>query len=313
VECGHGLFQPKHLLSELETIVKETFPRSIQLRTHVPPDLWSINGDFTQLYQVLLNLCVNARDAMPNGGSLTMEAENVLLDEQAARMHVNARPGPYVVLSVADTGAGIPPHLIEKIFDPFFTTKERGKGTGLGLSTVLGIVKSHNGFVKVYSEVGKGTQMKVFLPAEAADSTPDHDASASEPVDGRGELVLVVDDEASIAEMMKAMLEAHSYRVLTAKDGAEAVGLYAKHVGEVHVVITDMMMPVMDGRATIRALQKLDPGVKIVAVSGLPTNDMIVETIGGSAVPILPKPYSTGKVLTLLRQVLNDQTPTGTG
>src|SRR2546422_6496534 len=183
-------------------------------------------------------------------------------------MNVGAKAGPYVVIRVSDTGTGMPPGVIDKIFDPFFTTKEVGKGTGLGLSTVLGIVKSHGGFVNVYSEVGKGTRFSVYLPA--AETVQGAEPAQVEAVPtGQGELVLVVDDEATIREITKATLEAHGYRIVTAADGAEALALYAQHRDQIRLVLTDMMMPVMDGPATIRALRNLDPQIPIIAASGL--------------------------------------------
>jgi K+-sensing histidine kinase KdpD len=163
-----------------------------------------ITGDATQLYQVLMNLCVNARDAMPNGGRLQIEVENLIVDEHYARMHVDAKPGPYVVVSIVDNGAGIPGHFIDKIFEPFFTTKEAGKGTGLGLSTVLGIVKSHGGFVNVYSEEGKGAKFRVYLPATKTAAPPHTESTPSDLPMGQGELVLLVDDELAIREITGA-------------------------------------------------------------------------------------------------------------
>jgi PAS domain S-box-containing protein len=304
VQGERTILQLKHLVSELEKMARETFPRSIQISTNIPTELWTITGDSTQLYQVLMNLCVNARDAMPNGGSLKITANNLVLDEHYARMHLDAKHGPYVVLSVIDTGSGIPSHVIDKIFDPFFTTKELGKGTGLGLSTVLGIVKSHGGFVNVYSEVGKGTEFKVYLPAETtAENVTAKQDRLTLPV-GEGQLVLVADDEAAILDMTKMTLEAYGYRVLTAGDGTEAISVYANHKGEIEVVITDMMMPYMDGPATIRALQKLDPRVKVIAVSGLMGNEKVAEVAGNTPVTFLQKPYTAETLLTTLHQVV---------
>jgi two-component system cell cycle sensor histidine kinase/response regulator CckA len=292
------------LVSEVEKMAKETFPRSLQIVTSIPSDLWTIVGDSTQLYQVLLNLCVNARDAMPNGGTLKIQGSNNVVDEHYARMQVDVKPGPYVILSVVDSGTGIPAHVLEKIFDPFFTTKEIGKGTGLGLSTVVGIVKSHGGFVNVYSEVGKGSEFKVYLPAE---SGPVASGGPEETVPlpmGKGELVLVVDDERTILDVTKMTLEAYGYRVLTAGDGTEAVALYAQHKREIAVVVTDMMMPYMDGAATIRALQKLNPALKVIAASGLMGNEKVAEVAGSVPVTFLQKPYTAERLLTSLHELL---------
>jgi two-component system sensor kinase len=261
--------QLKHLVRDLEKVLGSTLPKSIGVQTQLARNLWVVKGDATQLYQVLMNLCVNARDAMPQGGQLTIAAETKVLDETFARLHVDARPGRYAVLRVTDTGMGMPPEVLERIFDPFFTTKEVGKGTGLGLATVMGIVKGHGGFVHVTSEVGNGTQFAIYLPA-AEEATPDQPRQSPQiSRRGKGELVLVVDDEAPVRAVMTAVLEAHGYRVLTAKEGAEALALYAKHQAEVRLVITDMMMPGMDGAATIRALRQQDPALPVLATSGL--------------------------------------------
>jgi len=296
--------QPQHLVKEAAKILKETLPKSIEIRFSAPGDLWPVTGDATQLYQVLMNLCVNARDAMPEGGVLTISAENVALDENYARMHMEASPGRFVLIRVTDTGAGIPAQHLNKIFEPFFTTKEYGKGTGLGLSTALGIVKSHGGFVDVYSEVNQGTQFKIYLPAVSSAGLKAAEAEHLELPVGHGELVLVVDDEAAIREIAKGTLEAYGYQVMTAGDGTEAVALYAQHRDQVRVVLTDMMMPFMDGPATIRALQKLDPHVKIIASSGLAADGKVAEAANAGVKTFLSKPYTAEKLLKALAEIL---------
>jgi len=304
VEGERCAIQLRHLIAELEKIMRDTFPRSIQIGTHLPNDLWTIIGDSTQLYQVLLNLCVNARDAMPDGGRLQIQAGNLLLDEHDLRRQPDAKPGPYVVLSVLDTGTGIPPHVIDRIFDPFFTTKGVGQGTGLGLSTAMGFVKSHGGFMNVYSEVGRGTEFKVYLPAQETAATRQAEEERPELHKGNGELVLVVDDEAPILETTKATLEAYGYRVLTAKDGTEALASCAQHHNAISVVVTDMMMPFMDGPATIRALHKLDPAVKVIAVSGLMENKNRADLADTGSTLFLQKPYTTEQLLHALHEAL---------
>jgi CheY-like chemotaxis protein len=272
--------------------------------------LWAVSGDATQFYQVLMNLCVNARDAMPGGGWLTVAAKNIAFDENSARPHLGAALGPYVLLEVADTGTGIPAAIFDKIFDPFFTTKEPGKGTGLGLATTLGIVKSHGGFITVTSEAGKGTCFSVYLPAiEIARAQPQEKSARPLPC-GHGELILVVDDEASIRAMTKATLEAYGYRVLTAREGREAVDLYAKHAGEIQAVLTDMMMPIMDGAATIRALQKLEPSVRIIAVSGM-MDEGASDAARLAVQATLSKPYTMETLLTTLSDVLGSGSESG--
>jgi len=296
--------QPRHLIREIVKILKDTLPKTIDIRFSLPDNLWAVAGDPTQLYQVLMNLCVNARDAMPQGGRLTIETENAYIDETYARMHLDAKPGRFVVITVSDTGVGIPPHIIDKIFEPFFTTKGQGEGTGLGLSTVMGIVRGHGGFINAYSEVGKGTQFKVYLPAiESTEMAQRQEEQGDLPV-GHGELILVVDDEEAILEITRGTLEAFGYNVLTASDGTEAVALYAQNKDKIQVVLVDMMMPYMDGPSTIRALQKLNPKVKIIAASGLAANGKAVEAIGAAVKIFLSKPYTADKLLTALAGIL---------
>jgi two-component system cell cycle sensor histidine kinase/response regulator CckA len=246
-----------------------------------------------------MNFFVNARDAMPAGGKLTIKADNVSIDDNYARMNLEAKPGRFVLITIADSGMGISPKIINRIFEPFFTTKELGKGTGLGLSTALGIVKSHGGFINVYSEPSRGTQFKIYLPAAESSFAVGADASASLPL-GRGELILVVDDEIAIREITKGTLEAYGYRALTAADGTEAVALYAQHKDDIKVVLTDLMMPYMDGPVTIRALQKLNPNVRIIASSGLAENSRSIE----GAKLFLPKPYTAERLLKALAEVI---------
>ena len=256
------------LVRDMANIIRETFPKNITARREAPSAVWPVRGDATQLHQVLMNLCVNARDAMPTGGTLTLELENVQVDETLAQVDPDAKPGRYVVLSVTDTGSGIPPENLDKVFDPFFTTKALGEGTGLGLSTVIGIVKSHHGFVTINSKVDRGTQFRVYLPADAAppDAAPSPDP-ASLPR-GQGELVLIVDDEESLRRVARSILERHGYRVLEAADGTAGLTQYTQHQAEIQLVMTDLAMPFMDGSALIRALRQTNPQAKIVAMSG---------------------------------------------
>jgi PAS domain S-box-containing protein len=296
--------QPKHLLKDIESIIRDTFPKNIRQGMTFPDDPWTILGDPTLLHQILLNLCVNARDAMPNGGKLTIRVENTVLDAQYAAMNREAKPGRYVLISVTDTGTGIPAEIQDKIFEPFFTTKELGKGTGLGLSTVMGIVKSHGGAINVYSELGKGTTFRIYLPA--MENSSEARKKKTQSVDlprGKGEMILIVDDEASVLTITSQTLQAFGYRMMTASDGAEAVAVYAKHQHEIAVVLTDMMMPVMDGVATIRALRRINPAIKIIAASGLNANSGIKESDAG-VTHFLMKPYTAGALLKTLRSVL---------
>ena len=297
--------QPKHLLKDLENIIKDTFPKDIRLQFSIPNDIWTILGDPTQVHQILLNLCVNARDAMPNGGNLTIGVENCVLDEQYAAMNIQAKPGRYVNISVTDSGTGMPADLIDKIFEPFFTTKALNKGTGLGLSTVMAIVKSHDGIVNVYSEPGKGTTFKVYLPAmETSTEARKEQAEAASLPRGNGETILVIDDEASILTITSQTLQAFGYRVLTAADGADALSVYVQNRNDIAVVLTDMMMPVLDGPATIHALLRINPAVKIVAASGLNANGGVAKASGAGIKHFLTKPYTAGTLLKVMRAIL---------
>ncbi len=304
IEGERTVVQLRHLMSEFERIILETFPRSISVVVNAPKDLWTVSGDATQLHQVMMNLCVNARDAMMNGGKIEVTAENIALDERYVRTHLDAKAGPYVVLSIADNGTGIPRHILHKIFEPFYTTKEAGKGTGLGLSTVLTIVKSHGGFVNVYSEEGKGTIFKVYLPAQMSAEPVPTKKELMQTYKGNGELILIVDDEAAIREITKAALEAYGYQTISAADGTEAVALFALRKDRIDLVITDMMMPYMDGVATIHALRKLDPKVRILAMSGLARTEGVSELKGVTS--FLTKPYTSGKLLEAVHSALSE-------
>ena len=298
--------QAAHLLKDVEIIIKDTFPKDIRLQFFIPSDIWTIFGDPTQVHQIILNICVNARDAMPDGGSLTIAVENSVLDEQYVAMNSQALPGRYVQISVADSGTGMPPELIERIFEPFFTTKEINKGTGLGLSTVMAIVKSHGGIVNVYSELGKGTTFKIYLPAtESPSERHDKLVQLVNLPRGSGETILVIDDEASILTITRQTLEAFGYEVLTAVDGADAVGIYAQRREGIAVVLTDMAMPIMDGAATIHALRRINPAVKIIAASGLDANGGTTKGTKANVTYFLAKPYTAETLLRTLRTALD--------
>lgn len=306
VEGERVALQPKHLIKEIVKILRETLPKSIEISFQIPNDLWIISADATQMHQVLMNLCVNARDAMPEGGSISIKAENVRVDENYARMHLEAKPGRFVMITVSDTGPGMTPDVQSRIFEPFFTTKEMTKGTGLGLSTALTIVKSHGGFINVYSELHKGSQFTVYLPALDTPGTVDSAALQTDLPLGRGELILVVDDEQSIREITRGTLETFGYTVLMASDGTEALALYADKKNEIAVVLTDMVMPFMDGPATIRALQRMNPKVRIIAASGLGAGQRAGEGALEGVSVFLNKPYTAEKLLKTLAQVLKD-------
>jgi PAS domain S-box-containing protein len=297
----------RQIILDMQHLVQDTFPKNIAFRAEMEKSLPSFFGDHTQVHQVLLNLCVNARDAMPHGGTLAVSARGLQVDENYAGMTPGAKPGAYLKIKVTDTGTGIPQEMLDKIFDPFFTTKEVGKGTGLGLSTVLAIVKSHGGFLNVYSEPGNGTTFSIFFPASDTVGGETKMAQENAHPRGEGQLILIVDDEAAVRTITQQTLEIYGYRVLVAEDGSEAVALYSMHRTEVAAVVTDMMMPVMAGEVTIQVLRRLDPDVKIIAASGL-ANDGSADRAAAMGVKhFLPKPFTAQTILTTLHQVLNER------
>ncbi|MCC6458294.1 MAG: PAS domain S-box protein [Caldilineaceae bacterium] len=295
------------IVQDLGNLICETFDRRIHVKVKIGDDLWPVLGDPTHIHQVLLNLCVNSRDAMPNGGELELSVSAVTVDSHHAGMDPVAKAGNYVLLRVADSGTGIPAALRERIFDPFFTTKEVGKGTGLGLSTVQAVVKSHGGFINVYSEEGRGTEFKIYLPVHESEFRESPLIESPQLPRPAGAVVLVVDDEAAIRFIMRQTLEAFGYRVLTAEDGAEALSIYAEHQNEIGVVLTDMMMPGMDGFSTIQALLKLDPHAKIIAASGLAANDMVAKAASVGITHFLQKPYGAETLLTKIAEILQEE------
>ena len=305
VEGLRVLIQPKHLLEEMERIGRETFPRSLHIQTYVCKQPWLITGDATQLQQVLMNLWVNARDAMPQSGTLTARVDNVTVGSDDLKSHPKAKPGPYVVFSVTDTGTGIAPELMDKIFDPFFTTKPIGQGTGLGLPTVLGIVESHGGFLHVDSEIGKGTMFKVYLPAVPAEKEREGDQTESTSLPrGNGEIVLVVDDEPAIREIASRILTGHGYRPLTACEGNEALALFDQNRDRVKAIVSDLMMPRMDGPTTIRSLRKMKPDIKTIMITGLGEEGRVAEAKAAGSDLVLSKPFTAEQLLSALKQLL---------
>ncbi|MBH8554715.1 PAS domain S-box protein [Nostocaceae cyanobacterium CENA357] len=289
------------IIEDIEQMIKRTFPQFIDIYTDISPDVGIVLGDSTQLHQVLMNLVVNARDAMPNGGSLRISATKLSLNQNHHKIRIGAKTGSYIVITVSDTGVGICPEIIDRIFDPFFTTKEVGKGTGLGLSTVIGIINNHGGFVDVSSEIEVGSQFQVYLPSseESIDSVVDE---IELPI-GQGELILVVDDEAAITQITKTTLEIHNYRVLTAENGIEALALYTLHKNEIQLVLMDMMMPSMAGGTAIRTLQIMNREVQIIAMSGLASAEALTQFTGGIQ-GFLPKPFTVHELLNSVQQVL---------
>ncbi|TAK56678.1 MAG: PAS domain S-box protein [Bacteroidetes bacterium] len=296
--------QPKHFIRELESIIRETFPKDIALKTTIQKDSWMVPADPTQLHQVLLNLCVNARDAMPEGGTLTLAVENTRFNEEYARLHPQAKAGAYVAFMVADTGIGMTRDVMEKIFEPFFTTKGIGKGTGLGLSTVMGIVKSHGGFINVYSEPGKGTAFKIYLPAGITPDEQKKESFIANLPSGNGETILVVDDEIAIRQITKGTLETYGYKVLTATNGIEAEEIFRERQNTIELLLTDMMMPSRGGEETIKILRALKPDLRIVIASGLVSYQNASGELGNIANAFLPKPYTAETLLKTIAEAL---------
>jgi PAS domain S-box-containing protein len=290
------------VLQEVVTVIQQTLPKSITIRQRLPDrSIGLVSANATQLHQVLINLCVNARDAMPDGGILTLALETFEVDEAFAHLNLGAQVGHYVLISITDTGIGIAPEVRDRIFDPFFTTKPLGQGTGLGLSIVLGIVKSYGGFIQVNSEVGKGCQLKLYLPiVEATICETQQTVPLSH---GQGELVLIVDDDLAVQRVNQSVLENHHYQTLLAKDGLEAIHLYTKCQDQIRAVCMDLMMPNMDGLTAIRNLKTINPQVQIIAMSGLSSHREAA--LGAGARLFLEKPYSLETLLQQLSQILS--------
>jgi nitrogen-specific signal transduction histidine kinase len=305
VEGQRILINPKHLIQEMQRIAKETFPRSIEVCTSTPKQPCILLGDATQIQQVLMNLCVNARDAMPNGGTLTISLSKVDLDVASAKIHPKAKPGCYIVLSVSDTGTGIPPELMDKIFDPFFTTKPLGQGTGLGLPTVLGITESHGGFVQLQSTLGGGTTFHVHIPAAPGENEPaEKRAGTGNSAQGHGELILVVDDEPAVRRLASAILNRQGYRTITAAEGREGVAMFVKQRDEIRLVVSDLMMPQLDGPGMLRELKLIQSGVKSIIITGLGEENRIAEAKAAGADVILHKPFMADDLLADVQRLL---------
>ncbi|MCU1400151.1 MAG: hybrid sensor histidine kinase/response regulator [Acidimicrobiales bacterium] len=310
VELDHVQVRVADLLCQVKKIADETFLKSIDVRIDVDDDLWVVEGDPTQLHQVLLNLCVNARDAMPGGGTLSLSARNVALNDKDAQAVIDAVPGPYVVVTVEDTGTGMTANVLDRAFEPFFTTKGVGKGTGLGLSASQAIVRRHGGFVRASSQPGTGTSVAVYLPADPHLAGGPPAAARDDLLRGDGELILVVDDDEAVREITRQILETFGYRTMSAADGAEAVALHAAHGDEIAVVITDMMMPNMDGLTLIAALQRSDPSVKVIAASGLNANEVVAAARQLGVALFIAKPFTAELLLNGLHSLLTSQAST---
>lgn len=293
--------QVKHLLRDVVDVITATFPKSIMLEEEIPSDLWPINGNPTQIHQVLLNLCVNARDAMPDGGTLRLRALNRELTQAQIQGIEGAQPGPWLVVEVEDTGTGIPPEVLARMWEPLYTTKAADKGTGLGLSTVRGIVVQHHGFVTVDTALGRGSTFRVHFPVEDTAELAEGTVSPEAQPPAKGELILFVDDEASVREVAEAALTRHGYRVMTASDGAEAIGRFAPHSTEIALVVTDLDMPNFDGAALCRVIRTLNQRTKLLAISGFSSTGLT----DPPGIAFLPKPFGLEVLLRKVDEVLH--------
>lgn len=285
------------LLREVSGLARD-WPEDLRLIVDAPPDLWSTMGDDTQLVQVLLNLLSNARDAMPDGGTVTLSARNTTLADTYSSVSHLAMPGSYVVIEVEDGGVGIPQDSLTKIFEPFYTTKEVGAGTGLGLSTSLAVIRGHGGYMQAYSEPGRGSLFRIHLPAEVRSAPASATTGAADDLPrGSGQLILVVDDEAAIRQMTRQTLEAHGYTTAVASNGAEAISFIEADAAGVALVLTDMAMPVMDGAATAAYLIEHHPHIPVIAASGLNANGGVARAASSGVHSFIAKPYTTEQLL----------------
>jgi CheY-like chemotaxis protein len=286
-------------------MLRRLIRENIELVAITQPDLGLINADPGQIQQIIMNLAVNAHDAMLQGGNLTIETANVILGEEYVREHPAVKAGSYVMLAISDSGIGMDSATQARLFEPFFTTKEKGKGTGLGLSTVYGIVKQSNGFIWVYSEPGKGTTFKVYFPrAEGTVPKITEEEKSEQGVKGT-ETLLISEDEASVRALATRILSEQGYAVIEASNGLEALDIAQAYAGEIHMVITDVVMPAMGGKALVTKLKETRPGIKVLYVSGYTENAIVHHGILDSGIDFLQKPFSVESLLHKVREVLN--------
>lgn len=304
IEGERTVLHPEEIIREVVDILRETLPRSIELQTNLHNTASRILANSTQIHQVLVNLCLNARDAMPGGGTLCIKVSNKLIDAAGAQVLTGIHPGNFVVVTVSDTGTGINTSIIDQIFDPFFTTKERGHGSGLGLSTSLGIVRSHNGTISVESVIGGGSAFSVYLPSIGDDEETPASVESPEPPGGEGETILLIDDEEPIRRVGRGILEAFGYRIITASNGQEAEELFLSYWNEIQTIVTDLTMPNRDGLDVIRTIRKRDRQLPIIASSGLGEISRREEALRCGANFFLPKPYNGAELLWTVHEAI---------
>jgi CheY-like chemotaxis protein len=294
------------VVAHMDTMLRRLIGEDVDLRTVTPPYIGKVKVDRGQIEQVIMNLAINARDAMPDGGTLTIETAGVFLDERYASTHVGVRVGPHVLLAVADSGVGMPVDVQGRIFEPFFTTKERGKGTGLGLSTVLGIVEQSGGSISVASEPGRGATFKIYFPC--TDEDPDSMQLAAPPRTLRGtETVLLVEDEEQLRALGNQILTKSGYNVIVATDVLHALAICEKYEGPIHLLLTDVVMPIMNGRELAERAARFRPTMKVLYVSGYTDNTIVHHGVLDEGVAFLQKPITPDALRRKLRDVLDSE------
>jgi CheY-like chemotaxis protein len=291
-------------VADMDRMLRRLIGEDIDLVTILKPGLGNVMADPGQIEQVVMNLVVNARDAMPRGGKLTIETRNVELDTRYICRHPVVHPGAYVLLSISDTGCGMDEVTKERLFEPFYTTKEKGKGTGLGLSTVYGIVKQSGGYIWVYSEIGLGTTFKVYFPRFAGASPEANQERASESAPRGRETVLVAEDEEMVRTLVRGILEGNGYTVLTASDGDEAISAAGKYGDPIHLILTDVVMPKRGGRDVAESLARFHPGAKVLYMSGYTDESIVHHGVLEEGIAFIEKPFTPDALLRKVRQVL---------
>ncbi len=295
------------IVTNMNKILQRLIGEDIQLATILEPQLWPVRVDPGQMEQVIMNLALNARDAMPRGGQLTIATANVNLNEDFARQHVSMKPGPYVMMTVRDTGCGMDKETLNRIFEPFFTTKEKGKGTGLGLSTVYGIIKQSGGNIWAASELGKGSTFTIYLPKDTSAIPKKYKPKPTQPplpIKGT-ETILLVEDESAVRTMLRQTLESNGYKVLEASNGQEALNICAQYQGPIHLLLTDVIMPGMNGRELSHLLSKRFPQMKVLFMSGYPDNSIVPHGTLEPATMFLQKPFTLSTLEIKVREVLD--------